>query len=71
MADRDNLVYQAKLAEQAERYDGKGLGRQGSASLCPVFLRRGLGDDAGKEIHMDVLGERRQNGGDFSSRMNH
>lgn len=23
MADRENLVYQAKLAEQAERYDGK------------------------------------------------
>lgn len=24
MADREHLVYQAKLAEQAERYDGKG-----------------------------------------------
>lgn len=23
MGDRENLVYQAKLAEQAERYDGK------------------------------------------------
>lgn len=23
MADREDLVYQAKLAEQAERYDGK------------------------------------------------
>lgn len=29
----------------------------------------GLGD-AGKAVHMDLLGERRQNGGDFSSRMN-
>lgn len=25
MGDRDDLVYQAKLAEQAERYDGKTL----------------------------------------------
>lgn len=27
MADRENLVYQAKLAEQAERYDGKAADR--------------------------------------------
>ena len=26
MGDREDLVYQAKLAEQAERYDGKALG---------------------------------------------
>jgi len=25
MGDREDLVYQAKLAEQAERYDGKRL----------------------------------------------
>uniref|UniRef100_A0A3P9PPN1 14-3-3 domain-containing protein n=1 Tax=Poecilia reticulata TaxID=8081 RepID=A0A3P9PPN1_POERE len=28
MADRENLVYQAKLAEQAERYDGKAADTQ-------------------------------------------
>lgn len=33
-----------------------------------VSLRRGLGE-AGKAVHMDLLGER-QNGGDFFSSMN-
>jgi hypothetical protein len=28
MADREDNVYMAKLAEQAERYDGKAFGRE-------------------------------------------
>lgn len=74
MADRENLVYQAKLAEQAERYDGKAADRyrwlQTAWPLFPplVSLRRGFGD-AGEAVHMDLLGETRQNGGGFPSRM--
>lgn len=73
MADRENLVYQAKLAEQAERYDGKAADISVAAyRLAPLFpsvsLRRGFGD-AGEAVHMDLLGERRQNGGGFPSRM--
>lgn len=39
---------------------------QRTVSGPSVSLRRGFGD-AGKTIHMGFLGERRQNGGDFSS----
>lgn len=75
MAERPDFVFQAKLAEQAERYDGKARMSQGvDTAECPVpffpppvFLRRGLGD-AGKPFHMDLLGER-QNGGVFSGRL--
>ena len=34
MADREDKVYKAKLAEQAERYDGKNS--DGSSSAVPV-----------------------------------
>jgi hypothetical protein len=36
MADRENAVYQAKLAEQAERYDGKISNISRSAPPPPV-----------------------------------
>lgn len=37
MTDRDNNVYHAKLAEQAERYDGKAwMSRGVSTAECPV-----------------------------------
>lgn len=59
MADRDNLVYQAKLAEQAERYDGKAPFVQRSLQTAPAPLLRlpphGSGD-AGEATHMDLLG---------------
>lgn len=35
MDDREDLVYQAKLAEQAERYDGESGGCRGAGSLGP------------------------------------
>ena len=35
MDDREDLVYQAKLAEQAERYDGELGGHGGAAILGP------------------------------------
>lgn len=42
MADREDLVYQAKLAEQAERYDGKAPSSAEDARLLPtVSLPRG------------------------------
>lgn len=34
MADRENLVYQAKLAEQAERYDGKAPNKVRAIADC-------------------------------------
>lgn len=43
--------------------------RQPGPSPPSVSLRRGLGD-AGKAVSVDLLGERRQNGGDFFSRTN-
>lgn len=47
MDDREDLVYQAKLAEQAERYDGE-LGRQWGGwnyrTLCRRPQRPGAGD---------------------------
>lgn len=50
MADRDNLVYQAKLAEQAERYDGKVVGETtlGAERFPPSVSLRGRLGDAGK-----------------------
>ena len=35
MDDREDLVYQAKLAEQAERYDGELAGQRGAGILGP------------------------------------
>lgn len=35
MDDREDLVYQAKLAEQAERYDGELGGQPGAGILGP------------------------------------
>ncbi|KAK2110545.1 hypothetical protein P7K49_010291 [Saguinus oedipus] len=35
MDDREDLVYQAKLAEQAERYDGELWGQRGAGILGP------------------------------------
>lgn len=35
MDDREDLVYQAKLAEQAERYDGELGGERGAGILGP------------------------------------
>lgn len=35
MDDREDLVYQAKLAEQAERYDGELGGQRGAGILGP------------------------------------
>ena len=77
MADRDNLVYQAKLAEQAERYDGKALAVQWSLQTAPtpppprthhhLHLPPHGSGDAGEAAHMDPSGDRRQNGGDFPS----
>lgn len=67
MADRENLVYQAKLAEQAERYDGKAFRERSAPSLqcpCPGGIR-----GAGTAVHMDWSDER-QNGGGFVGRMN-
>lgn len=72
MTERSDIVFQAKLAEQAERYDGKARRSQGvdcrmTGALFPPFsLRRGL-EDAGKPFHMDLLGEI-QNGGVLSFR---
>lgn len=39
--DKDNLVYKAKLAEQAERYDGKAMNRP--RSMQSLFPYAGLG----------------------------
>lgn len=53
MDDREDLVYQAKLAEQAERYDGESGGHRGAAILGPsAAAHRGR--------------SRRQNGGTVS-----
>lgn len=38
MGEREHLVYQAKLAEQAERYDGKRVG-SGSRPLSSSSLQ--------------------------------
>lgn len=71
MSERELNVYRAKLAEQAERYDGKArlfrlLTAERSAPYFLSSLRRGL-EGAGKPLHMDLLGEI-QNGGVLSSR---
>lgn len=69
MADRENLVYQAKLAEQAERYDGKAPSFPRRLGSFPtVSLPRG-DPSAGTAVHMDWSDER-QNGGGFVGRMN-
>lgn len=75
MEERENLVYQAKLAEQAERYDGK-AGRVRTPSRQRSFSERfgrsspprgGLGDAGEAFTWISVEGERRQNGGGFLS----
>lgn len=57
MDDREDLVYQAKLAEQAERYDGerwlgrpckaKGRGREGAATKWRLGGGGGVGAEEG------------------------
>ena len=66
MGDREDLVYQAKLAEQAERYDGKAASRGSAWDVLAAAVRAGqvaLAPGASRGAKANRLGRHRWQAG--------